>query len=190
MNMFNFKKEFVKKIKKTRAGFTLVELIVVVAIVSIMAVTVIAVLNPFSQFQKANDARRKDDLSQIQKALEIYYQDNGAYPCSSIDSYRIISGPRAASCGAGGMAFDGSTTWNSPEGTAYMKVLPADPNSLRIYRYYSPDGQTYYLYASLERGSKDPQVCFPSGAKCTHAPAADCGSGICNYGISSPNTAP
>lgn len=156
------------KIENSHAGFTLVELIVVIAIISVLATSLLAVLNPLAQIQKANDTRRKADLSQIQKALESYYQDNGSYPAE----------------GAGNTIF--GVPWGTNWGV-YMNVLPKDPNLSNKYIYVS-NGQSYYLYANLERGSKDPQVCN-GGAKCANAPVTTCG-GVCNYGVSSADVSP
>lgn len=146
-----------------------------------MATGIIVAVNPLAQFQKARDAKRKSDLSQIQKAFETYYQDNGKYPSSSSD-YKV-------------KGLDGGTIqWGSPW-QPYMNVLPKDPSSSKNYVYYSisQDGQTYYVYASLDRGGNDPQACFSTGAACSSAVSngvgAQCG-GNCNYGVSSPNVSP
>jgi prepilin-type N-terminal cleavage/methylation domain-containing protein len=151
-------------------GFTLVELIIVVAIIGIMAGGIMVFLDPSAQIQKSRDARRKSDLSEIQKALEVYYQDNNGYPIVTGGSYAL---------GDGG--------WGTPW-LPYMGTVPKDPSSLRNYVYYST-GQSYYLYASLERGSKDPQACN-SGNACASATAngvaVACG-GNCNYGVSTPD---
>ncbi|MEK7559174.1 MAG: type II secretion system protein [Patescibacteria group bacterium] len=160
---------------KSSKGFTLVELILVIAVLSIMAVVLINLTNPVEQIRKANDARRKSDLAQIQKTLEAYLNDNGRYPGSSAD-YKISPA---------GTDVNWGTTW-----TAYKTAIPSDPSSSRYYVYYSNSiGQSYWLYTSLERGGKDPQACYSSGAVCANAGTANCG-GTCNYGVSSPNTSP
>lgn len=162
-------------------GFTLIEVIVVIGIVSILTIFIITVLDPLGQIQKANDARRKSDISQIQKTLETYYQDNARYPPnpSSLD-YRIK--------GLDGNPIPWGQSWQP-----YINVLPKDPNLSKNYVYLSgTDGQTYYLYANLDRGGKDLQACHADGSKCNNAPE-DSGSvcgGICNYGVSSPNVSP
>ncbi len=166
---------------RTKRGFTLIELIVVIGILAVLASGLITIFNPFTQFQKANDAKRKSDLSQIQKSLEVYYQDNGRYPDNpSAADYRIK--------GLNGNPVAWGLSWQP-----YINILPKDPNSTKQYVYYvSPtsNGQGYYLYASLDRGDKDPQVCHADGSKCDNAPIdASCGR-ICNYGISSPNVSP
>jgi general secretion pathway protein G len=66
-------------------GFTLIELLVVVAIISLLSSVVLASLN--TARSKARDAVRKTELKELQTALEMYYNANGAYPicnwCSS-----------------------------------------------------------------------------------------------------------
>lgn len=166
-------------------GFTLIELLIVIAVVGILAAGTIAVINPVTQFQKAQDARRKADLNQIQKALETYYQDNGAYPSSSA-AYQIV-----VKIAGTDTIIDWGSTW-----MPYMGNLPKDPaDPAKKYVYYSNNRQTYYLYASLDRGGSDPQAC--SGGICASLtsngiPANACASGsiICNYGVSSPDVSP
>lgn len=169
--------------KNNFLGFTLIELIVVLGLIGILATAVLAALNPIAQIQKANDAHRKADLETIQHALELYYQDAGRYPTSS-PSFQIV---------------DGATTmlWGNPW-QPYTAKLPKDPSVTNTYVYYSPttsNGQSYYLYASLERGATDPQACNKGSACATIGSAAgfpsanSCG-GTCNYGVSSSNVTP
>lgn len=152
-------------------GFTLIELLVGISILATLAAAILVTLNPITQTEKANDAKRKSDLSQVQRAIEIYYQDTGQYPSSL-------------------------PAWGSPwvvSSTTYIALLPKDPKGGKTYVYNSPpasNGQTYYLYASLDRQGKDPQACFKTGAVCTNATGLSCGSGICNFGLSSSNTTP
>lgn len=169
---------------KLNNGFTLVELITVIGILGILSVALITVLNPLEQFKKANDSKRKSDLSQIQKALETYYQDNNRYPATTgnpnYQMQHFVSPFTVFSWGSG---------W-----APYMNVLPEDPKPNYKYTYWVPsDGQTYYIYVSLERGAKDPQVC--AGGQCTAPPGSGinmttaCGA-TCNYGVSTPNVTP
>lgn len=63
-----------------KPGFTLIELLVVVAIIGLLA-TLAAVA--FGNTRgKARDAKRKADIAQIQKALDMYYAENSVYPAS------------------------------------------------------------------------------------------------------------
>ncbi len=61
-----------------KEGFTLIELLVVIAIIGILAAVVLASLN--SARAKARDASRIQIVQQIEKALHLYYLDNGRYP--------------------------------------------------------------------------------------------------------------
>lgn len=165
-------------------GFTLVEMLIVIGLVGALATILLVGINPLDQLQKASDTDRKSDLAQVQRALELYYQDNGSYPESSGD-FKIL-------------ANNTTLAWGSPW-QPYMSELPRDPNPTQTYKYYSPPtsgGQTYYLYASLERGGKDPQACS-NGSACPSIaagisgfpPATSCG-GVCNFGLTSPNVTP
>lgn len=172
---------------KNQEGFTLLELILVVGIIAVLASAAFAVLDPLEQFRKASDAKRKSNLSEIQKILESYYHDNRRYPNYSYDDtgyadYQIKTN------GANPVKEWGAA-WQP-----YINVLPQDPSGSRNYVYYSTsDGQTYYLYASLERGEKDLQTCN-NGNACTTLsgfgiPNNACGS-ICNYAVTSTNVSP
>lgn len=166
-------------------GFTLVEILVVLSLFGILAASVLVLIKPVDQFQKARDAQRKSDLREIQKAMEVYYSDNGFYPSSASGAdYRIK---------------DGSTikNWYDPW-PPYIEKLPRDPSDpSRKYIYVSANsGQEYYLYASLERGGNDSQVCN-NGSKCLKLtgtggfPDGDSACiTVCNYGVTSPNTSP
>ncbi|SRR5258708_31288900 len=154
-------------------GFTLIEMIVVIAVLGILATIVLISINPIAQLQKSNDARRKTDLESIQRALELYYQDNGTYPISTGDKIKGIN-------------------WGSAW-QPYIATLPSDPLPANRYVYYSPNNQTYYLYANLQRGKYDQQICN-NGNACVSVganglPLTACG-GTCNYGISSSNVSP
>ena len=59
------------------SGFTLIELLVVIAIIGILASVILASLN--SARSKANDAKIKSELVEIQTALEMYYGQYGTF---------------------------------------------------------------------------------------------------------------
>jgi len=88
--------------KKTKQGFTLIELLVVIAIIGLLSTLSIVALNQARA--RSRDARRIADIKQIQTALEMYYNDNNAYPATAI---------------AGGMIGSSSNP--------YMTIIPAAP---------------------------------------------------------------
>ena len=70
---------------KYKKGFTLIELLVVIAIIGILANTVLAAVG--QSRAKARDARRLSGISEIQKALEMYYDAFQTYPVSAPPGY-------------------------------------------------------------------------------------------------------
>lgn len=179
----------IKKFKETirymlyaichQKGFTLIELLVVISIIGVLVAGVLFIIDPRTQLQKANDTKRKTDLTLIQKALEHYYDDHNMYPQHTF-RYTIYGDS------------SGEIKWGS-NWPGYIDMLPKDKDSTKKYVYKQDlNGQAYYLYASLDRGANDPQACN-EGAICANAPTTiTCGGvdDICNYGVSSPNVSP
>ena len=163
-----------------KRGFTLVEVITAIAVIAVLTSVVIAAINPLEQFRKSQDSKRKSDLAQIQRALEVYYSDYDQYPESNASGQIVFANDTNDPIKEWG------TSW-SP----YMDVLPIDPVQSKDYGYWADtDGQSYALYASLDRGDKDPQVCDAIPCNNASIHGVICGSGDCNYGVSSPNIAP
>lgn len=66
--------------RKKSQGFTLIELLIVIAVIGVLAAVVITVLNPLEQLAKSRDVGRTNSVSQLGKAIELYYLANNAYP--------------------------------------------------------------------------------------------------------------
>lgn len=123
-----------------RKGFTLIELLVVIAIMGMLSALLLP--NFMGARERARDSQRKSDLKQIQKAFEMYRQDQNPpqYPSSL---------PQANTC------FSSSAGCT---GNIYMNKFPSDPLPNRRY-YYSVNNNslTYTLCACLEN-SADPEA--------------------------------
>lgn len=116
------------KLKNKNLGFTLIELLVVIAIIGLLSSVVLASLS--ATRKKARDARRLQDVRQIQIALELYYNNNNQYPNNTDND---CSGWDTGYYGTGDVFISPLET-----GQTISKV-PGDPTSTSQcggYRYY------------------------------------------------------
>ncbi|MFA6422943.1 MAG: type II secretion system protein GspG [Patescibacteria group bacterium] len=85
--------------------------------------------------ERARDAVRKSDLRSLQAALEIYYEDNNAYPLSK----SVVK------------TSDENNILTVLVSSNYLKTLPIDPVPDKYYYgYKSVDGKSFELTAILE----------------------------------------
>jgi general secretion pathway protein G len=116
------------RIRKSEAGFTLIELMVVILIIGLLAT--IVVQNLRSATDKAKRVKAQADIAQIKSGLERYYLDNGSYPTSDQGLSGLVAAP---------------STGNVPKdwGGPYLEKIPPDPwgNSY----FYQSDGNSYTL---------------------------------------------
>ena len=117
--------------KKT-AGFSMMELIIVLMI--LVTIAGIALPRFGSATERANDTRRVADLNSVQKALEMYFVDNGSYPKTA-----GWSGDAKRYGGHGYTAADPYIVGLVPK---YMEMLPRDPDKS------FPTNDSGYLYRS------------------------------------------
>ncbi|MDD5639744.1 MAG: prepilin-type N-terminal cleavage/methylation domain-containing protein [Candidatus Pacebacteria bacterium] len=141
-------------------SFTLIELLVVIAIIGILAG--ILIISMGSATDSANDARRKADISSINKAIIAYgAQHNGIYPI------------QATECTIGGGTAPCSVL--ASEMAELLPVLPTDPTSGKYYKYFTnTDGSSFTVYADLS----DNQFALGSGQSCP-TDWIDSGYGFC-----------
>lgn len=59
-------------------GFTIVELLIVIVVIAILATISVVAYNGIQD--RAKNAQVQSDINQIQKKIELYYAENGAYP--------------------------------------------------------------------------------------------------------------
>lgn len=152
-----------EKLKNLR-GFTLLELMISIVILGVLAAMISG--NFITSLKKGRDAKRKADLEQIQKAVEMYYEDTKLFP-ASISFGGQLCHP------------DGCTT------KIYMQKIPDDPSSNINYQYcVDASNSKYQLYTKLEN-AEDLKIITPlKQTNCTD----DCPD--CNYGIASVDISP
>ncbi|MEN9921325.1 MAG: ral secretion pathway protein [Candidatus Parcubacteria bacterium] len=131
---------------KNQKGFTLIELLVVVAIISLLSSVVMAALNDARA--RARDARRIEDLRQINNAIQLYIQDHGEAP--EVDGGTHVS----YSSHQNGGDWDNLADMLRP----YIKKMPVDPlndtpipNAIKVNTTYS--NAFGYVYRRIENHS-------------------------------------
>lgn len=129
-----------------RNGYTIIELLIVTFIIALLVALIAMSLQ--GNIARARDAKRLADVTQIQKALALYYDINGKYP--PIESAN--TGPENDGCGLYWCLFK---SYLDP----YLKPVPSDPLGLQEeYRYFygssiDNDNQKYGLMIRFESES-------------------------------------
>jgi type II secretion system protein G len=168
-----------KKFTKIQKGFTLIELLVVISIIGILATLIMANLNEARA--RARDSRLKQDLNQLQTALQLYYNDFKGFPATG--NGLAFNACLASGIGActPGQAF----TAGSPL-TTYMNYLPPNSSGGNFEFKYYPcnNGDSYRAKVALENPSDldiatsqtrcPPNTCtLPLGGNPTYTVATD-----------------
>lgn len=108
---------------RSRAGFTLIEVLVVIAIISILAAVVAPAV--FGNVGRARGSATRTQLQVLSLALDAYRLDNFDYPLTSDGLAALVKAPTNV---------ETRGTWRGP----YLRgLVPADPWG-RPYIYISP----------------------------------------------------
>lgn len=156
-----------------KKAFTLIELLIVIIILGVLAALITG--NFFTSLKKGRDTKRKADLEQVQRALEMYYEDNNIYPVAAAFAFN------AQLCHP-----DGCNT------KIYMQKVPNDPVSGKEYEYLSVNGTNYKLFACLENDQQMlPYLSTESTLTCGGCQDID-GNPVasCIWGVASSNISP
>lgn len=155
----------VHNLPKKHRGFTLIELLVVMTIMGILMAIGFGVYG--SVQSKARDARRKQDLASISKALEAYLNDNGSYPAA--------------------LTFGSSLAHPTKSTVIYMAQVPTDPGATTYLYLPFGVGKSYRLHARLEN-TQDSAVPKDAAGKpgiYRQVGSNSCGGSGCNYRVTS-----
>lgn len=125
-------------------GFTLIELLVVISIIGVLSTIAMTSLNTAKA--KARDAKRMTEITELGKALELYYAQHGSYPSTGSITTTLCDP------GCAGVTTNSTATANwipNLVAEGYYSELPRDPapkDRARPSTAYKPGN--CYMYAS------------------------------------------
>ncbi len=126
------------KAQLSRAGFTLIEILVVIVVIAVLATLVAP--NVFQHVGSAKDATAKSQIEMLGAALDAYRLDNGRYPTTQQGLQALWEAP---------VREPRPSRWRGP----YLrKAVPQDPWS-NAYIYRSPAEQSRGGYDLLSLGA-------------------------------------
>lgn len=136
-------------------GFTLIELLVVISIIGVLATLVIANLNEART--RARDSSRKQNLTQLKTALQLYYNDFKGYPATS------GGGTSFSACGALGKTActvpGPFSVGTAPNTTVYMSQIPTNSTGNGIdFRYYQCGSSDDFRLKIVLENASDPDI--------------------------------
>lgn len=142
-------------------GFTLIELLVAMGIIAVL--TGLAIFNFNQSRVRARDVQRKNDLKQLQTALELYKNDANGYPPTISDT---------------------GVTWQQALINAnFMKTKFVDPRGSEWvdYVYLPVTSTTYYLETCLENQADTAKT--TNTTWCTALSSVNCTCGSAGAGV-------
>lgn len=124
-----------------RSGFTIVELLTVIVVIAILAGITIIAYNGIQA--RSRDDRRRTDVANIEKAMELYYSDNGTYPKPTGATGSIINPSWYTS---------GDSSWNMLSGllvgSQAIDAVPVDPRNISNISPLAAGGYSYAVFVN------------------------------------------
>ena len=124
--------------RRSRPGFTLIEILVVIAVISLLAALVAP--NVFRHVGTAKDAAAKSQVEMLGAALDAYRLDNGRYPTTEQGLVALMEAPTS------------DPVPNNWKGPYLRKAVPNDPWG-NAYNYLCPGNNSPQGYDLLSYGA-------------------------------------
>ena len=123
-------------LKKTKSGFTLIELMVVIVILGILAMYIAPKI--MGRPDEARQVKARMDIASLETALKLYRLDNGTYPTTEQGLQALIqspdNGPSARNWKKGGYLEKGKIP-KDPWGNAFVYLSPGIRGDFDILSY-------------------------------------------------------
>ncbi|MBP7331750.1 MAG: type II secretion system protein GspG [Firmicutes bacterium] len=147
----------IRRLLRNEKGFTMVEMMVVMVIIAVLVAGGIKFYQGY--IEKAKITKAKAQISTMQAALDIYYAENGAYPCGDeLEADMLNAGlvVRETDEGNEEYAFDMSDPW----GKSYLYKSTENSFYIRTgWEKKQDQGSATVLYGEGSNGtSKEPVV--------------------------------
>jgi len=140
--------------RKTRAGFTLLEVLIVVAILGLLA-TIVAV-NLAGRVEEARITQARLQINQFKKAIELFKLDTGRYPTTEEGLSALVKKPADVKKWKKGGYLDGTDKipldpWKNP----YVYIYGGSEDERFTIVSYGPDGKKGGEGANADISSSD-----------------------------------
>lgn len=178
--MFDFYFDFQHNGLVKNKGFTLMELLIVISL--IMILSSVGVGTYLSATTKSKDTQRKNDLNQIAKAVESFYNDVNRYPLSKPGEDYLHCYVKSGSTVTDSDCIGDRLYAIVDNLNTYYIDIPEDPEPSQKYVYIS-DGTVFELYAALENSGDNDLLRDVDGNLIVDPWGVSCGSVPCNYKI-------
>lgn len=142
---------------KSLSALTLMEILIFFSLVGILTIIILLTLNPKKQVEKSWDGKRKNELGQLKKILEDWYNDKQCYPKPNEICY---DPPVPVSDGSFTCHICGNQR-TSPSLSPYLSRLPCDPQHPTkdfLYQVNNNDCPSWYKIYSYLSSKEDPII--------------------------------